>query len=192
MPNKTMDYNRSISVIGRLSYPHLGEPVADNNDPDRKKWSCALLFPKNTKNGREQIAKIKKAIEAVRERDQSRTVWGGTVPKKLSVALRDGDEEKEDPNYEGMMFVNANSYKRKPRLCNKKTLEPLEEDAFYPGCWVVASINFYPYDKKGNKGIACGLNDVMFWRDDEPFGATPPSLEEAFGEFADIEEDEDF
>jgi hypothetical protein len=33
-----------------------------------------------------------------------------------------------------------------------------------------ASINFYAFNTNGNKGIACGLNNIQKLRDGEPLG----------------------
>jgi hypothetical protein len=52
-----------------------------------------------------------------------------------------------------------------------------------PGCIIRASVNFYAYDFKGKKGVACGLQNVMKVKDGEAIGGkTMP--EEDFGEFA--------
>lgn len=36
-----------------------------------------------------------------------------------------------------------------------------------------ASINFYAFNSNGNKGIACGLNNLQKIRDGEPLGGKP-------------------
>ncbi|EIA24002.1 hypothetical protein SFB3_226G1, partial [Candidatus Arthromitus sp. SFB-3] len=40
----------------------------------------------------------------------------------------------------------------------------------YSGCYGYASINFYAFNTNGNKGIACGLNNLMKIEDGEPLG----------------------
>jgi hypothetical protein len=40
----------------------------------------------------------------------------------------------------------------------------------YSGCYVVASLNLYPFMKDGNKGVACGLNHVMLISDGDLMG----------------------
>ena len=50
-----------------------------------------------------------------------------------------------------------------------------------------ASISFYALNSNGNRGIACGLNNLQKIRDGEPLG----SRASAESDFAD-EDDEDF
>ena len=49
-----------------------------------------------------------------------------------------------------------------------------------------ASINFYAFNSNGNRGIACGLNNLQIIRDGEPLG----SRASAESDFADFSEDE--
>ena len=46
----------------------------------------------------------------------------------------------------------------------------MDATKIYGGCYCYVSANFYGYDNQ-SKGVACGLNGVMFARDGEPFGA---------------------
>ena len=49
-----------------------------------------------------------------------------------------------------------------------------------------ASINFYAFNSNGNKGIACGLNNLQKIRDGEPLGGKSS----AASDFAtDVDED---
>ena len=38
----------------------------------------------------------------------------------------------------------------------------------YSGMYARVTLNFYPFDTAGNKGIGCGLGNVMKTRDGEP------------------------
>lgn len=55
--------------------------------------------------------------------------------------------------------------------------------------WAVVSVTFFPYNVSGNKGVACGLNNVMKTKDDERLGGRA-SAESDFSE-VDMEDDED-
>jgi hypothetical protein len=46
----------------------------------------------------------------------------------------------------------------------------IDEEEFYSGCYGYVSLTFYAFDTKGNKGIACGLNNVMKTKDGEHLG----------------------
>ena len=56
----------------------------------------------------------------------------------------------------------------------------------YSGVYGRASINFYAFNSNGNKGIACGLNNLQKIRDGEPLGGKSS----AASDFAtDVDED---
>lgn len=170
----------------RFSYVNIFRSRSFREGQDAK-FSICLLIPKSDKAG---LAKIQKAIdEAVQEGIASK--WGGKQPKNLHLPLRDGDLERADeaPEYEGMMFLNANS-QTKPGIVDKDLNEILDPDEVYSGCWGRASINFFPYDSNGNRGVGVGLNNVQKLKDGDRLGATRASAEDDFGDgFEDDEED---
>ncbi len=50
-------------------------------------------------------------------------------------------------------------------------LDPIiERSEVYSGVYVRASINFYAFNSNGNKGIACGLNNLQKIKDGESLG----------------------
>ena len=156
------------------------------------KYSICLLIPKEDEK---TVRKIRKAIdEAVKEGIASK--WGGKQPKNLRLPLRDGDEERaeEAAEYEGMFFMNANS-NTKPGIVDKDLNEILDPDEVYSGCWGRVSINFYPFNSNGNKGVGAGLNNVQKVKDGEHLGAARASAESDFGDgfkADDDGDDEDF
>lgn len=158
-----------VTGEGRLSYAHLNEPRAqDGGEP---KYSTAFIF---SKSDRKTAKAIQAAIEAAVQQGLT-SKWGGKRPKMKDI-LRDGDEEKEgDPAYEGMYFFNCSS-KNKPSVVKKSKTQGVfincEPDEIYSGMVVKLSINLFPFDSKGNKGVGIGLNGVFKVRDDEPLGST--------------------
>ena len=170
----------------RFSYVNIFRSRAFREGQDAK-FSICLLIPKEDKAG---LAKIQRAIdEAVQEGISSK--WGGKQPKNLHLPLRDGDLERADeaPEYEGMMFLNANS-SSKPGIVDKDLNEILDPDEVYSGCWGRASINFFPYDSNGNRGVGVGLNNIQKLKDGERLGAARANAEDDFGDgFEDDEED---
>ncbi|RLB85443.1 MAG: DUF2815 domain-containing protein [Deltaproteobacteria bacterium] len=118
----------------------------------------------------EEIKKIKTLIGNAAENK-----WGKKarveVGKKIKSPLRDGNEEKEgnDEVYKDAVFFSANSAKR-PGVVDNKVQPLMDQDEIYPGCIIRASVNFYAYDYKGKKGVACGLQNVMKVKDGEPIG----------------------
>lgn len=166
----------------RFSYVNVFEPKSINGSDE--KYSVSLLIDKrDTKT----IEAIERAIEAAKQAGVAK--FGGKIPPVLKLPLRDGDTERpDDENYAGKMFVNANC-KTKPGLIEKNGMEIIDATEFYSGCYGKASVTFYAFNSNGNKGIACGLNNIMKTRDSEPLGGRSRAVDD----FAnDIEEDDIF
>lgn len=166
----------------RFSYLHVWEPTAIEEGQD-KKYSVSLIIPKSDKA---TIAKINKAIEAAKEAGKAKL--GGKIPANLKPPMRDGDLERpDDEAYAGCFFLNSNC-KTKPGIVDKNTNTIMNQDELYSGCYGRASVTFYAFNTSGNKGIACGLNNLMKLEDGENLGGRS-SAESDFAEFADAEDD---
>lgn len=169
----------------RLSYAHLFKPVAISEGQEPK-YSVCLLIPKSDKV---TLKKIKSAVEAAKQTGAS--LWGGKIPAGLKIPLRDGDEERPDqPEYAGHYFINANS-KLKPGIVDKDLNEILDSTEVYSGCYARASVNFFPYNQAGNRGIGCGLNNVQKIADGDYLGGRSRA-EDDFDAYEDDGDDEDF
>ena len=57
-------------------------------------------------------------------------------------------------------FVNANSATA-PGIVDADRQPILDRSEVYSGAYGRASINFYAFNSNGNKGIACGLNNLQ-------------------------------
>ena len=172
----------------RFSYVNIFKSRAFREGQDAK-YSICLLIQKSDKA---TLHKLTVAMdEAVQEGISSK--WGGKKPKNLHLPLRDGDEERaeEAPEYDGMMFLNANST-TKPGIVDKDLNEILDPDEVYSGCWGRASLNFFPYDSNGNRGVGVGLNNVQKLKDGERLGAARASAESDFGDGFEDDDEEDF
>ncbi len=170
-------------VNTRWSYVNAWEPKSINGGAP--KYSVSLIIPKSdTKT----IEKIQAAIQAAYEEGQSKLKGNGrSVPalSALKTPLRDGDAERpDDEAYANSYFVNANSGTA-PGIVDADRNPILERSEVYSGVYGRASINFYAFNSNGNKGIACGLNNLQKIRDGEPLGGKS----RAEDDFA--EEDED-
>ena len=102
--------------------------------------------------------------------------------------MRDGDEERPDqPEYAGMYFLNASS-KQAPGIVDKQVQPVLDSAEVYSGCYGRASLNFFPFNQAGNKGIACGLNNVQKLADGDYLGGRS----RAEDDFDSMDDDDDF
>ncbi len=168
----------------RLSYTHVFTKYAPDGDTDNGKYMTNVLIPKSEK---QTIKALQQAIEAAKKAGIV-SKWGGKEPKNLEMPLRDGDTDKDDEVYEDCFFINAKSSTR-PGICDKNKNPIVDEEEIYSGVYAYVSVSFYPYDKNGNRGIACGLNNIMKFKDGERLGGRT-SAETDFADI-DAEDDED-
>ena len=189
MANKVMNPTKVITgPKTRFSYLNVNEPKTPIGG-GTPKYSVSLIIPKSDTA---TIAKIKAAIKAAYDEGQSKLKGSSKfVPglEDLKTPLRDGDKERKgDEAYEGCYFVNANST-TKPGVVDGDRNPILETSELYYGIYGRASINFYAFNSNGNKGIACGLNNLQKLSDGEPLGGHS----RAEDDFADLDDDdEDF
>lgn len=152
----------------RWSYANVWDPKAI--DGGKPKYSVSLIV---SKDDTATVDKIKAAIQAAYEEGQSKLKGNGkSVPPLAAIKnpLRDGDIEKpDDEAYAGCYFVNANSATA-PGVVDADRQPIIERSEVYSGVYGRASINFYAFNVNGNKGIACGLNNLQKLRDGEPLG----------------------
>ena len=88
-------------------------------------------------------------------------------PKQWYICL-DGDTEKDDENYEGCYFLNANaSESRRPKIIDRACNDVLDQDEVYSGCYTKVKIGLFSYSASGNKGIGAGLEVIQKVRDGE-------------------------
>lgn len=152
----------------RWSYANVWDPKSINGgDP---KYSVSLIIPKSdTKT----IVKIEAAIQAAYEEGESKLRGNSKTVPALSVLktpLRDGDRERpDDEAYRNSYFINANSA-TKPGIVDVDRNPILDRSEVYSGVYGRASVNFYAFNSNGNKGIACGLNNLQKISDGEPLG----------------------
>lgn len=169
----------------RLSYANLFKPYA--RDGQEPKYSACLLIPKDA---RKTMQAIRAACEAARV--ASAGLFQGKAPEKLKLPIHDGDGEMPNggeygPECKGMWVINASSRQR-PGIVNRQNVEILDSTEVYSGCWARVDINFYAYNTQGNRGIACGLNNLQKVRDDETLGGRARA-QDVFEPLDDDEED---
>ena len=167
----------------RWSYCNVWQPKSINGGTP--KYSVSLIIPKSDTV---TINKIKAAIEAAYKEGEAKLKGNGRSVPALSVLktpLRDGDAERpDDEAYANAYFVNANSATA-PGIVDADRQPILDTSEVYSGVYGRASINFYAFNSNGNKGIACGLNNLQKIRDGEPLGGKSRTEDD----FADEEED---
>jgi len=152
----------------RWSYCNAWEAKAINGGTP--KFSVSLIIPKSDTA---TIAKVKAAIQAAYEEGASKLKGNGKSVPQLSAIktpLRDGDLERpDDEAYANAYFINANSATA-PGIVDADRQPIIDHSEVYSGVYGRASINFYAFNSNGNRGIACGLNNLQKIRDGEHLG----------------------
>ena len=185
--SKTMSATKVVTGKDTImSYLNVNEPKVPQ-DGGKPKYSVSLIIPKSDTV---TVNKIKAAIRAAYEEGQSKLKGNGKVVPALDVLktpLRDGDKERPgDDAYANSYFINANSTS-KPGAVDAACNPILETSELYSGIIGRASINFYAFNTNGNKGIACGLNNIQKLKDGTPLGGHS----RAEDDFADLDDDDD-
>lgn len=169
----------------RWSYANVWQAKSINGGTP--KFSVSLIIPKSDTV---TVKKIKAAIQAAYEEGEAKLKGNGrTVPplSAIKTPLRDGDTERpDDEAYKDSYFINANSTTA-PGIVDADRQEILDHSEVYSGVYGRASISFYAFNSSGNRGIACGLNNLQKIRDGQPLG----SRSSAQDDFADDDDDED-
>ena len=183
-----MNISTSKVITGprtRWSYANIWEPKSINGGAP--KYSVSLIIPKDDI---ETVDKIKAAIKAAYAEGEGKLKGNGkSVPPLTAIKnpLRDGDAERpDDEAYANSYFVNANS-STKPGVVDADRQPILDSSELYSGIIGRASINFYAFNSNGNRGIACGLNNIQKLSDGTPLGGHS----RAEDDFADLDDDDD-
>ena len=172
MSNNTNKIVNPMKVITgpntRWSYANVWEPKSINGGTP--KYSISLIIPKSDTV---TVAKIKAAIEAAYQEGQAKLKGNAKSVPALSLIknpLRDGDVERpDDAAYSDSYFINANSATA-PGIVDADRNPVLTRSEVYSGVYGRASISFYAFNSNGNRGIACGLNNLQLLRAGEPLG----------------------
>ena len=180
-PTKVITGKRTV-----FSYLTVNEPKTPLGG-GTPKYSVSLIIPKSDTV---TVEKIKAAIQAAYDEGQSKLKGSSKVVpalEDLKTPLRDGDKERKgDDAYKNSYFINANSTS-KPGVVDADRNPILDSSELYSGIIGRASINFYAFNSNGNRGIACGLNNLQKLADGTPLGGHS----RAEDDFAD-DYDEDF
>ena len=152
----------------RFSYAHIFTPYAREEGQDAK-YTVTMLIPKHDTATK---ARIDQAMSEALQNGIG--TFGGTMPAKPRIPIYDGDGLR--PNGEpfgqeckGHWVMTASSRQR-PGLVDSNMQPIIDQTAFYSGCYGYAAVNFFAYNRSGNKGVGCGLNNLLKTQDGEPLG----------------------
>ena len=181
MANNKITSPTKVVIPCRISFANIWEPKSINGGEE--KYSVSCIIPKSDKA---TLMKILKAIEAAKEAGKDKK-WSGKIPPNLKLPLRDGDIDRADDDaYAESMFINASS-KDAPQIVDRKVQPILDPMECGSGDFCNVSVNFYPFNANGNRGVAAGLGNIQLIRHGERLAGRAS----ASSEFEEIEGDED-
>jgi hypothetical protein len=182
MSNTKSKSATKVVIPCRISFANIWQPKSINGSEE--KYSVSCLIPKSDKA---TLMKIHKAVEAAKEDGKSRK-WNGKIPPNLKLPLRDGDIERpDDENYAGHMFLNATS-KEAPQIVDRRVQPIMDAMECGSGDYCNVSVNFYPFNANGNRGVAAGLGNIQKVKDGERLSGRTNAASD-FEELADDEND---
>lgn len=170
---------KSLTGEVRISYQHLINPNKDNL------YMATILISKT------DVATYNDLISS---RDAAyeqgvKNKWNGSRPQMRYPLIYDGDGvrpsgEPFGPECKGHWVLTASS-KQKPQCVHISNIhsELLPTDV-YSGMYARVTVNFFPFDVNGNRGVGCGLGNVCKTRDGEPLSGRA----NAESDFADLEQ----
>ncbi len=163
----------------RASYAHVFEAASTLGG--EAKYSITMLIPKSDMTTINQIyAEIEKT-----KNEAIQSVFGGRIPPIINIPFYDGDGlrptgEPFGEECRGHMVLRASS-KTRPSVVDVNIQPILDPNEFYSGCYARATINFFAYDQRGNKGIGCGLNNLQKLGDGDPLSGRTTAAEDFGG-----------
>lgn len=117
----------------------------------------------------------------------ARSASGAASSSNLKLPLRDGDIDRtEDENYQKHFFLNATS-KDAPQVVDRHVQPVTDPMMVYSGCYCYVTINFYPFNANGNRGVAAGLGNIQFVKDGDRLSGRAS----AESDFDALDDDED-
>lgn len=180
--------NGTKVVTGKVrgSYVSVFHPKKSNFN-DKEEYSMTVLIPKEDKT---TVEAIKRAIKAAAEKK-----WGSKIPPGLRNPLRDEEAEAASkgetprPEYAGHFFINVKS-KDAPGIVDARRQQVLDPKDFMSGDYCRVSMNAYPYEQAGNRGVAFGLGNIQVLEKGAPLGGRTRA-EDDFSEWGETSTAED-
>lgn len=189
MKNTVTNPTKIVTGVVRLSYANIWTAKSINGGAP--KFSTSVLIPKSDTS---TLQKIKAAIQSAYEEGESKLKGNGkSVPalSSLKTPLRDGDSERpDDEAYAGHWFINANS-NTAPGVVDINRQPILDTSEIYSGVYARVSLSLYAFNSNGNRGIACGLQNIQKIRDGESLGGKA-SAEDDFDDNYTTDASDDF
>lgn len=195
--------HRTVTAVGRLSFPNLFEAKAYVNpetgkEEGKRVFKCDLIFDSTEdlkESYRDRLPSVAQAIS-----NAKKDFWGSDKsawPKLTFPWLKKGDDNTNKDGevrkgYEGKVFITAKTGEKfPPKLVLADNSAASEED-LYAGCYVRAQVTVSPWQSPIGSGISLYLSGIQKIKDGERFGGNQLDFdsEEPAGAFDEDEGDD--
>lgn len=185
---KQSDVKKVTTPKFRVSFAnvfHAREVEYEDGTKGDAKYSLVMIF--------DEDADLRKMERLVEQTIKENAAMFNNKLKSVRRPFRDAEEKDDLEGFEeGKIFASASSQYR-PGIVDKDLTMITDQEDFYSGCYARATVTCYPYNKKGNKGVAFGLQNLQKLADGEQLSGRT-SADEDFDEVDDddMEEEEDW
>lgn len=167
----------------RLAFGHgLFEASRPPNTDGDLAYNCRLIIPPD----HPQFADIEAALVAT-----AREKWGAKADAILAAAklqdltfLHNGDSKPDWVGFPGNFFISARSKIRPSVLDRNKSPVTKESGTVYSGCYGIANLEFFGYDKP-KRGLSAQIRGFMKTMDADAFGGGTAAGADEFPDLAD-------
>lgn len=177
IPNtKLPDGNYRTGPV-RLGFPWLFKPQPAMEAGKKDKFSAVFCFPHGA-----DLSLLKQHAGEV-----TLAKWPNAAELTLFSPFAD---QKEKAKFEGFApgatMITA-SGERKPLILDTRGAPIVDEDALYPGCWVLGLVNAFTWEQRNAQGVVLkrgtsfGLNGVIKIADDKRLGGGGVDVQSAVG-----------
>jgi hypothetical protein len=184
----------------RLSFPYLAEQAKNRETGELDGYSCQAIIKKSdvTPEFQKEFRSVIKAALIKKFGDQVPDKIKAQMKSNPLFPLRDGDDkaafETWREEYAGSYIATLKAGKYAPGCLVKRTGDKAlskEEilSEFYAGCYCIATISAYAWEKKGKKGASTGLQNILKVSEGEPLGVAKNSAANDFEDLLDEADD---
>lgn len=166
----------------QIMFPNLFTPRKANKDDAEAKYSCVAIWPKDTNLSEMEQYMDNAGINKFGEKQYLKYKEAGI----LTWPLLDGDKPNRsgDIKYPGCWYMNCKNTMQPGVVLletGKKPQPVTEEGEIYGGMYGIVSVQFFAFDRNGNKGVSCSLQNFGKTAD----GTRMSGIKPAADDFAD-------
>lgn len=165
-----------------LSYPHVFSPKKAMDDNQEDAYQTEIWIPQEDPSFTLNMMALQFAATAA-----AQAKWQNKIPQFTHQPFRDLETKNDPPDIKGY-FLNSKSkgppgvaYNSAPPGATPQLSPVINKEMVYAGVICAVAMNAYGYDKKGGKGVAYALNNIVILKDGIRMGGGPRPVNEEFG-----------